>query len=380
MTSLYIGYSINKLKEQKQIITICIDGFDPEYFEYIDTPNINLLIKKGFYKIGKSMWPSVTNVNNVSIITGEYPNKHGICSNYRYIQETNEEIYMESNEYILCPTIFNRAKSKGIITLIATSKDKLRTLLGKDATHIISSEKPNKWLIDKLGEPPPIYSIEINSWTIDAARYAIEKYTPEFAYITTTDFAMHKFPLNSKESNLHFKMIDKSIGKLINQYSNATFFITADHGMSNKTNLVDLGHILKSNNIDNHAVPIIKDKYIAHHSNLGGAYIIYLDKPKVEESLNILNKTEGVDIAINSNQACKKYKLNYERIGQIIVSGKKDTVFGNSSEIDLPKGLRSHGSEHEMNIPLIGYNLNNPEFIFKENKDIGNYIIKELKL
>lgn len=380
MTNLSIGYSVNKLKEQKQIITICIDGFDPEYFDYIDTPNINKLIQKGFYKIAKSMWPSVTNVNNVSIITGEYPNKHGICSNYRYDNKTNEEIYMESNEYILCPTIFNRTKIKGITTLIATSKDKLRTLLSKDATYIISSEKPNTWLIDKLGKPPPIYSIEINSWTIDAARYAIEKYKPQFTYITTTDFAMHKFPINSQESNLHFKMIDESIGKLFNQCSNATFFLTADHGMSNKTRLVDLGNILKRNNINNHAVPIIKDKYIIHHSNLGGAYIIYLDNSKIQESLTILNNTEGVDIAISSNQACQKYKLYSERIGQIIVSGKKDTVFGNSSEINLPDNLRSHGSEHEMNIPLIGYNLNNPDFVFNENKDIGNYIINEFKI
>ena len=66
MTSLYIGYSINKLKEQKQIITICIDGFDPEYFEYIDTPNINLLIKKGFYKIGKFYFIIYSHLNSLS--------------------------------------------------------------------------------------------------------------------------------------------------------------------------------------------------------------------------------------------------------------------------------------------------------------------------
>ena len=80
---------------------------------------------------------------------------------------------MESNEYILCPTIFNRAKGKGITTLLATSKDKLRTLLGTDATYLISSEKPNKWLINLLGKPPSIYSIDVNKWTIDAARIAI---------------------------------------------------------------------------------------------------------------------------------------------------------------------------------------------------------------
>ena len=88
------------MKDIDQIIVICVDGFDPEYFDVIDTPNIDRLIQNGgFYCIGKSMWPSVTNVNNVSILTGEYPSVHGICSNYRYLQETGEEIYMESSGY-----------------------------------------------------------------------------------------------------------------------------------------------------------------------------------------------------------------------------------------------------------------------------------------
>jgi len=61
------------VKDIDPIIVICVDGFDPEYFDVIDTPNIDGLIKNGgFYCIGKSMWPSVTNVNNVSILTGEY--------------------------------------------------------------------------------------------------------------------------------------------------------------------------------------------------------------------------------------------------------------------------------------------------------------------
>ena len=37
--------------------------------------------------------PSVTNVNNVSLITASYPEVHGISSNYRLVRETGEEIY-----------------------------------------------------------------------------------------------------------------------------------------------------------------------------------------------------------------------------------------------------------------------------------------------
>lgn len=365
---------------KNQIIVICIDGFDPEYFDYIDIPNINKLINNGFYKIIKSMWPSVTNVNNVSIITGEYPNIHGICSNYRYIKDTKEEVYMESNEYILCQTIFNLTNNKEIKTLLATSKDKLRTLLSTDSTYIISSEKPKKWLVDILGNPPSIYSIKLNKWTIDAARIAIKKYKPDFTYISTTDAIMHKYPANSEESILHFQMLDESIGQILNDNPNATIFITADHGMSNKTRLIDLGLILNQYNIKNYSVPIIKDRYTAHHSNLGGAFNIYVNDNHIEKSLNILKNIDGVDRVLDSNTASEVYKLHKERIGQIIVSGAKDTVFGDTSKIKLPKGLRSHGSEHEMDIPLIAYNLSNTKYKFNENIDIGKYVINQFEL
>ena len=369
------------MKDIDPIIVICVDGFDPEYFDVIDTPNIDGLIKNGgFYCIGKSMWPSVTNVNNVSILTGEYPSRHGICSNYRYVQETREEIYMESSEYILSPTIFTMAKEKRIDTLLATSKDKLRTLLGKDDTNVISSEQHDDWLVTALGQPPEIYSLEVNAWTIKAASAAIDKYRPEFAYITTTDYAMHKFAPQTREAKVHLQMIDSEVGNLVKKYSNASILISADHGMSAKTHLVDLGKILTDKGIENKSVPIIKDRYVAHHANLGGGYIIYVNEVNVNRAIDILNMVEGVDSVLNKEDAVNKFNLNADRIGQIVVNGDKYTVFGNTDEIDMPVGLRSHGSEHERAVPIIGYNLQNKEFEFCENRDIGRYVINELGL
>jgi phosphonoacetate hydrolase len=305
---------------------------------------------------------------------------HGICSNYRYIQETGEEIYMESSEFVLSPTIFSMAKAKGICTLLATAKDKLRTLLGKDATNVISSERPDEWIVDTLGKAPHIYSLEVNAWIIKAACIAIRKYNPRFVYITTTDYAMHKFSPKDNESKVHLQMIDLAVGDIMRKYSNATIIISADHGMSDKTNLVDLGKILTNNGIQNYAFPIIKDRYVAHHSNLGGGYIIYLDEVIASQAIALLNKVPGVDLAVSREEAVNKFNLHADRIGQIVVTGNKETVFGNIGEVDMPKGLRSHGSEHEMDVPIIGYNLKNKEFKFSENRDVGKYVIQELGL
>ena len=63
----------------KTIAVLCIDGFDPEYLEASDMPNIREIIKKGFLTIGKCMMPSVTNVNNVSLVTASYPSARTTC-------------------------------------------------------------------------------------------------------------------------------------------------------------------------------------------------------------------------------------------------------------------------------------------------------------
>ena len=166
----------------------------------------------------------------------------------------------------------------------------------------------------------------------------------------------------------------------MNKFPEATIMLSADHGMSRKTNLIDLGKILKQNGIDNLAVPIIKDEHVVHHSNLGGAYFIYLDDSVVSKSIDLLNALEGVDLAMTSEEAVTKYNLRLERIGQVIVTADKDTVFGDTNLVEMPGDLRSHGSEHEQNIPIIGYNLKNTNYTFTENRHMGTYVIEQLGL
>ena len=157
-------------------VVICIDGFGPEYLDASDVPNLRDIGSRGFTKIGRSMMPSVTNVNNVSLVTASYPQVHGICSNYRLVRETGEEIYMESGEYLLAETMFQRARNQGKTSLLVTAKDKLRTLLGDGATVSVSAEKPPDWVVADIGDPPGIYTLEANGWVVKAARYLMDRH------------------------------------------------------------------------------------------------------------------------------------------------------------------------------------------------------------
>ena len=362
----------------KTTVVICIDGLDPEYLEACETPNLRELARKGFLKVGLCMMPSVTNVNNVSLVTASYPEAHGICSNYWLVRERGEEIYLESGEYIMAETFFQQAQRQGKTSILVTSKDKLRTLLGNGTTVSVSSEQPPDWVVEGVGPAPAIYSLEVNGWVIDAASYIMSRHPADVVYITTTDYAMHTYEPDHPQSQTHMSILDDAIGKLMEAHPDAALLVTADHGMSQKTRMVDLKNALGRFGIKANAVPIIKDRYVVHHSNLGGCAYVYLQPPDLDEGLKVLRDTPGVDEALPRAEAAARFRLYKERIGEIMVTGGKHVVFGDPSEVEMPPNLRSHGSTHECRVPLVGYNGDFTGFSFEENRDVGRYIFERV--
>ena len=364
-----------------KFIGICIDGWDYEYINYHKMEFISLK-KRSFAKPVRSMMPSVTNVNNLSIISGAYPSKHGICSNYNYSKNLNQGTYLEDNKYVMSETIFNICNEKNLTSILATSKNKLKTLLINNNFNnnlSYSTENPSPFLIKKFGEAPSIYTIKANSWTISTASMLIYEKSPDFSYISLTDYPMHKFKPESTHSLEHLKLIDESICELINKNPDYQIFITADHGMSDKTKLVNIENELSKYNIHSAAIPIIKDKHEIHHSNLGGSIYLYLnDLSDLKESKKILKSVVGIEDVLNKSEACQKFNLNSNRIGDLMILGQKNVVFGDSDISLIPNDLRSHASTYETKIPLIGINTTkNPDY-FIENRSIGNYIIDSI--
>lgn len=362
----------------KSTILICIDGFDPEYLDACDMPNLREMGRRGFSTIGQCMMPSVTNVNNVSILTASYPETHGICSNYWYRGGGEEGVYTESADYILAETFLQRAGRRGMDTLLATSKDKLCGLLGQNAGTAISSEAPPSWLVDALGPPPEIYSLEVNGWVIDAANHAMSMRPYDIVYITTTDYAMHTFAPGHPRSQQHASILDDAIGRLIDAHPDATILLTADHGMSSKTRMLDVRAILARYGIAATVVPIIKDRYVVHHSNLGGCAYVYLDARHSANAVGILSGTDGIREALPREEAASAFKLRPDRIGDLVVTGTEDVVFGDPADVELPAGLRSHGSTTEQDVPIFGYNGDFQGFSFRENRDLGRYVFERV--
>ena len=363
--SLTAGHA--QTKPQK-IIVIMMDGFGEDYYRNSEMPNLNKIEKNGMYKVVPSLMPAVTNVNNISIATGTAPAVNGITGNVYFNESTGLEEYIESPDLVLAPTIFEKAKKLGIRSALFSSKKKTIDVMGTHADIALCPECDGaataKWTKD-LGIAPPVYSKEISYWIFKAAIKTIKE-NPDFGliYIHSTDYPMHMWAPEEKDSKDFLHRIDALIGELLEVAPDAAILLTADHGMNHKNRGVDLAQVCKNKNTPvKIAISPEKDKYIKHHKGLGGAAYIYLNENSDKEAVKkVLLATKGVEEVLTREEAAKKYHLMPSRIGDFMVIADKTTVFGdlNGKETEVQEDhYRSHGSPYEAEVPLFIYNAKN---------------------
>ena len=349
------------IRGDQRVVIAMIDGFGTDYLEAGDMPALKGLMARGFSKTVRGVMPSVTNVNNASIACGAWPEEHGITGNSFYDQARGELDYMESAAYIRVPTVFQRAARRGVKSALLTAKKKTLALLSPGTAIAIAAEAPTPEVVDRYGQAPPIYSREINYWLWEVA-VDLLKNRPDLrvVYIHTTDYPMHTWPPSAPESKEHLAKLDALIGKAVAAAPDAAFLITADHGLNAKTRCWDLAKACKKRGLElRFAFSAERDRYVKHHRNLGGAAWVWLKSPAdAPRATEILRGLEGVEAVLTRQEAARRFHLMPERIGELIVLGDRDTVFGDL-EADfeaLPQTLRTHGSLHETEIPMIIYN------------------------
>ena len=339
---------------RRKVLVALFDGFGPEYLERSDMPNLKRMIASGHHKTGKGVIPSVTNVNNASLVTSCFPDEHGITTNFFFDPKTGESREMESAEYLLRPTLFEKARKRGWKTALVTTKDKVRMLCARGADFGISAEKPPKEWIDRVGAAENMYSAAVNYWTLRAARQLLRDV--DLMYLSTTDYMMHTYAPGEEPSLEHLHTVDRLLGEIVGDHPGLELYLTADHGMNAKREAIDPARILAAKGIRAEAVPIIRDKHKVHHGNLGGAAYVYLrDKGDLARATDRMKAVEGVEEVYGNREAAKLFRLHPDRIGDLFLLAAKEVAFG---ELDAERErakVRSHGSRHEAQVPLIVY-------------------------
>jgi phosphonoacetate hydrolase len=365
----------------QRIVVVMCDGFGMEYLEHSPMPELERWRKVGLFRRVTDTMPSVTNTNNASICCGVWPDQHGITGNSYFDERTGREEYMETADLLLAPTLFQRAKMQGVKSALLSSKKKTTTLLAPGADVILAAETPSETWVQRLGPAPDIYTREINYWLMTAAIDLLKKRRDLGCfYIHTTDYPMHTWPPEAPESKEHLARLDQFLAEAAAAAPDAAFLLTADHGMNHKTRCWDLEKACVQRGAPIRiAISVDRDKYLKHHRGYGGVAWVYCNAPRdVEHVAGVLSGLEGVEAVLSRAEASTRYHLMRSRIGDLIVLGDRDTVFGelDAESETLPPEYRAHGSLHEINVPLVIYNADAElsKYEFKHNRDLARWL------
>ena len=354
----------------QRVVVVMFDGFGLEYMNQSHMPVLAQWRERGLFRRVKATMPSVTNANNASICCGVLPEQHGITGNSYFDERSGREEYMETADLLLAPTLFERAKKQGVKSALLSCKKKTTTLLPAGADLVLAAETPtaetsNKDWVRRLGPAPDIYSREINYWLMTAAIDLLKtRRDLGCLYIHTTDYPMHTWPPEAKESKEHLARMDRLFGEAAAAASDAAFLLTADHGMNHKTLCWDLEKACAKRGAPIRiAISVERDKYPKHHRGHGGVSWVYCNRSQDLDAVSqTLSGLKGVEAVLTRSEASRRYHLMASRIGDLVVLGDRETVFGDleSESESLPPEYRSHGSLHEMDVPLIIYNSRAP--------------------
>jgi len=368
----------------QRIVIGMIDGLGLDYLTAQPMPNLRQMAASGMHRDVTAIMPTVTNVNNVSISCSALPREHGLTGNSYFNETTGEADYMENADFLLRPTISQRAAKHGLKSALLTCKKKSVNLLARGAEIAIAAESPAPEYVARYGEAPDIYSREINYWLWSAA-IDLLKTRPEIqvVYVHTTDYPMHMWAPDREESQEHLRKLDALIGEAANAAPDAAFFLTADHGMNFKKRCWDLDKALGARGSQvRFALSAEKDRYVKHHRTFGGTAYVWLnspaDAPEVKERILQL---EGIEAVLTRREAARIFDLMPERIGELVVTGDRDTVFGElQTDLEnLEASYRSHGSLHESEVPLVIYNCKEPmpaPQAFNRNADLVHFMLR----
>jgi phosphonoacetate hydrolase len=318
--------------------------------------------------------PTFTNPNNLSIVTGVPPSVHGICGNYFYDRESGAEVMMNDPKYLRAPTILAAFADAGASVAVVTAKDKLRRLLGHGMRGIcFSSEKAAEAtlaengiedVVDWLGMPvPSVYSAELSEFVFAAGVKLMETRRPDLMYLSTTDYVQHKYAPGTAGANAFYAMMDRYLAHL--DALGATIALTADHGMNAKTRADGTPDVIYLQDVIDgwigaqraRVILPITDPYVVHHGALGSFATIYLGHEEAKPVAARLAGLRGIELVLDNAQACARFELPSDRMGDLVVVSTRHVVLGTSaarhdlSGLDAP--LRSHGGVSEQEVPLI---------------------------
>lgn len=218
---------------QKTLILVSMDGFRHDYFNKANTPGLDEVIKHGVKAEALiPSFPSKTFPNHLSIITGMYPEHHGIISNRMYDDKIDEWYKLGNSKAVTDGKWY-----KGEPFWVTAEKQHLKTAIyfwpGSEAE--INGFRPTYWKHYDESIPYADRVKQVMAW-LDMPSGKRPRFIS--LYFDEPDHSGHEFGPDSPEVVAAIERVDSNIVLLEkgiaerNLTDKVDVIIVSDHGMT----------------------------------------------------------------------------------------------------------------------------------------------------
>jgi len=345
----------------KRIIVIDIVGLESKHISEQTTPNIFKISQTGETRELQTVFPAVTCTVQSSLLSGSYPEVHGIISNGLYDrQHYSVSFWGQSSNLVQADRIWDVIKmhqndSKTAVlfwqnTMYSNADFVLtpRPLHMEDKMIMWCYSKPPgsyEKLSDKIGKFDltwywgPLVSKRSSEWIEMATEYVLENEKPNFlfTYIPHLDYSFQRNGTSYKDLKDDLRFVDELVGKLVKKVSSlgmledTQFIIFSEYGFTDVNSDIPLNSIFRENDLV--AVREIEgNEYLdLEHSNAFAMVDhqvahIYVKENYGNQVTKILEGIKGIDTILDNNLK-QQFRINHQRSGDLIAISNKDKWF-----------------------------------------------------
>ncbi|SIO15343.1 alkaline phosphatase family protein [Algoriphagus halophilus] len=303
--------------------------------------------------------PAVTTSAQTTYLTGKWPTEHGIVGNGWYFQDECEiKFWRQSNKLIQAKNIWDIAKEKNPnftvsnmfwwYNMYSTADYQVtpRPLYPSDGRKIPDCHSHPMDLRDRLQEELgqfPLFSfwgpnanIESTQWIANASKKVDEWKNPTLTliYLPHLDYGLQKYGIDFSNISKDLREIDAVCEDLITYYENqgAEVILLSEYGITSVSNPVHLNRVFRKAGLIQVKNELGLETLDAGTSRAFAvvdhqlAHIHVKDKADLPLVKKLLEETPGVDLILDEEEK-KKYHLDHERSGDLVVVADKDSWF-----------------------------------------------------
>lgn len=207
------------------LILVSIDGFRPDYLDRGLTPSLSALAADGVRAAAmKPAFPSLTFPNHYTIVTGLYPDHHGIVNNRMVDPASGARFVYNDAKTTADPTWWG-----GEPVWVSAEKQGLRaaTMFWPGSDVAIGGVRPSRWLPFNGKMTPDARVDQLLAW-MDLP--AAERATFYTLYFEQVDHAAHENGPDSAGVGEALREVDGALARLVDGLK--------QRGLSERTNLV----------------------------------------------------------------------------------------------------------------------------------------------